>query len=393
MKLFFALLLLAAPVAAEPPLQLGLRGSYSPIAHPEAPDIAQNFDAQVPVALELGYWLDEVLYAGPYLEYSFGVPACPKLNLPDCSGHSVGGGFEVRYALRPQARVRPWFGLSLGFDRLRKFGEIGGFGPFVFNDNEIRGGLTAGIDFYATPRLVVGPYLAGRVAETFGGTSTIEGRTQDSRGGAYFPLDLGLRVSFRLDTCGGTVSCPAATNPPPSPEASATSASERHTGVFFHFDLGPQYLSLAFSQGSIKAAALGFGAAAGLAVAPGQTLALQVFGSWPIAIDDPAEARAAGATLFSLGIGPQYTVWFRDNSYLSLMPAVALLFGIGTISSRPGFGGRVAIGHEWWTTQKWAIGGALQLSFGVNQENDVQGANEPLMTTVGGSLSLSVTYN
>jgi hypothetical protein len=392
----FVLVLLATPVAAEPRIQLGVRGSYSLLAHPEAPDIAENFKALVPVALELGYWLNEAVYAGLYLEYSFAVPACPKLNLPDCSGHTFGGGLDVRYAWRPQAWVRPWLGLSLGYDRLRQFGFVEGFGRFDFEDKEIRGGLTAGIDFYATPRLVVGPYLAARISDStvFGGTATLGRSTGDSAGDAYLLFDLGLRVSFVVDTRAGNVSSPAGTESPPSPGALATSASERHTGAFFHFDVGPQYLSLNFSRGSIKAAALGFGAAAGVAVAHNQALALNVFGSWPVAIDDPAQARAAGATLFSLGVGPQYTIWLRDNSYLSLTPAAAFVFGLGNVSSRPGLGGRFAVGHEWWVTQKWAIGGAAQFFFGVNPENDPgQGRSAPNMTTAAGALALSVTYN
>jgi len=95
---FFAVLLLAAPVTAEPPLQLGLRGTYSTPLHLQSPDIGEAFNAFVPVGLELGYWFDEALYAGLFFEYSFGRPACPKPDLPDCSGHSVGGGVDARYA-------------------------------------------------------------------------------------------------------------------------------------------------------------------------------------------------------------------------------------------------------------------------------------------------------
>jgi hypothetical protein len=100
-----------------------------------------------------------------------------------------------------------------------------------------------------------------------------------------------------------------------------------------------------------------------------------------------------GATLFELAIGPQYTAWFPDNSYLSLTPAAHFLFGFGTITSKPGFGGRAVVGHEWWMTQKWAIGAALQVSLGLNEENDVQGSMSTFATTLGLSFALSVTYN
>jgi hypothetical protein len=205
------------------------------------------------------------------------------------------------------------------------------------------------------------------------------------------------------DTCGTTVSCPSAAGTPSSPSASTAAAPEHHTGGYLHFDLGPQYLSINFQGQSIinRNAALGFGVAAGFAVAKNQTLGVHVFGSWLEAVDASQEGTPstgvtvpppASSSRFALWIGPQYTVWFLHDSYLSLTGGLASLFGLSSFTGGGiGWGGQIALGHEWWTTQHWALGAAFQFSFALNPGQG-QG-QQPDVTTLGASFGLSVTYN
>jgi len=179
--------------------------------------------------------------------------------------------------VRAHARVRPWFGVTLGFDRLREFGDNvvpgvfpnPGLGPFVFDYDEVRTGVAGGIDFYVTPRLVVGPYLAERFAHTLGGISN---------GGEWFLSEVGLRAAFRFDSCGGT-DCPTAT--PPSPgtaiESSARIPSERAQPIIDRPLMLPAGVSevalrsdFTHIAGGSASAAYGFAGSAGIEVGVGK---------------------------------------------------------------------------------------------------------------------------
>jgi hypothetical protein len=191
-KPFLAAMLLATPLSAAE-LQVGLRGSYAAVKELDNYGAGSN----IPIALELGYRPEPRVYLGLYLGYSFGISSCPLLDRPDCSGHAIAFGGQARYSFSPGKAVRPFIGLSLGYQRLLLFGNEEEFGPFSVGSNQIQIGAEAGLDLYATPGFSVGPYVAATVSRAVSGSSTQRGQTQsDSLGGAYLTAELGLRISF-----------------------------------------------------------------------------------------------------------------------------------------------------------------------------------------------------
>jgi hypothetical protein len=373
MKLFFSLLLLAAPVAAEPPpLQFGLRGTYSKLLPLQTPNIVGNFDALVPVGLEVGYWLGDVVYAGLYLEYSFGVSSCSTTYPLDCSVYSAGGGFDLRYALRPHTRVRPWFGVSLGIDRLREFGDSLAPGPpsgrFVFDKTEIRGGVTAGTDFYATSRFAVGPYLAARLANASG--------TQNSANQSWVMLDLGLRLSFRLDSCGSTLPCPEATNrpartiesAPPSPapgEAEKTVPEARpppDRGWALDVDVGLGYAAYSAPGDSTSSVGPAFGFHLNYRFIPQFGLGLAVLDSTAIGGSD------GSVNLLGLGLDARILIgaWTLTATPLFTHLTkfdISSRYGLSTNDSS-GFGFAIGVGRQWpWGKAGRTVGFLVQYTY------------------------------
>jgi hypothetical protein len=195
-KPLLAAMLLSAPLSASE-MQFGVRGAYAPILGLDAHGAAENFDAFVPIALEVGYRPKPQVYLGLYLGYSFGVSSCPLVDRPECSGHAVSFGGQARYSFSPGKTVRPFIGFSLGYQRLLLFGDEEEFGPFSVTYNQIQLGVEAGLDLYATPGFSVGPYVAAKLSEAFYGSATQRGTTQDDRqGGGYLTAEIGLRISF-----------------------------------------------------------------------------------------------------------------------------------------------------------------------------------------------------
>jgi hypothetical protein len=197
--------------------------------------------------------------------------------------------------------------------------------------------------------------------------------------------------------------------PTPSDDGSAAAAvatdrpspGRRHVGIYIRPDLGYGYLDTSASQGTtsttISGLAATFGLAVGGAVAEGHILAVHV---WDMVVMDPNVSYGTGsvanfdASLSLLGLGPEYTAYSKDNLYLSISPSVTRTWisGNTTTSGKTnwGYGGRVAVGKEWWVAEHWGLGIAGHLSASFNKAS---GGNGLTWTTFAGALAFSATYN
>ena len=102
-------------------------------------------------------------------------------------------------------------------------------------------------------------------------------------------------------------------------------------------------------------------------------------------------------------MGLNLTYYFMPvNIYVSATPSLSLLrqtydqiLGIplsGSANTKVGFGGKLAVGKEWWVADHWGVGVALQFFVGINA--DTTNVDSGITwTTLGGAAAISATYN
>jgi len=191
-------------------------------------------------------------------------------------------------------------------------------------------------------------------------------------------------------------------SPTPVPGSSATQIHEtrhRHLGGFIRPDLGFGYLNTNASQGGINASVSGFagtfGFAAGSALSENSILA---FHFWDVVVKDPS-VSVGGSTGTSNGsislfaLGPEYTVYSKENYYFSISPSLSRLSTESSGSSGDtnwGFALRTAVGKEWWVSDHWGLGVASHFSMSFNEDS---GSNPPTWSTFAFTVAFSATYN
>ena len=101
-------------------------------------------------------------------------------------------------------------------------------------------------------------------------------------------------------------------------------------------------------------------------------------------------------SMAGLEFGPEFTFYTSSNLYLSVTAAITKLSrtvnGQDT-NSQTGFGGQLAVGKEWWVSDNWGIGICGQLTLSVNADQSFSNGNQPTITAVAPTLSLSATFN
>jgi hypothetical protein len=109
----------------------------------------------VPIGFDIGLWLTERVAAGVTLENGPGVPAdC----VASCGGDRTRAGLWLELHTSKGPGPEPWLGLGLGGELLRLRGQS--------NDSDrllAFGALRAGLDFHASERVRIGPFLEGSV--------------------------------------------------------------------------------------------------------------------------------------------------------------------------------------------------------------------------------------
>src|SRR3989475_8498194 len=113
----------------------------------------------------------------------------------------------------------------------------------------------------------------------------------------------------------------------------------RHLGGFIRPDLGIGYLTTSASQGGVDANLRGlagtFGIAAGGALSEDIILAFHV---WDAVVSDPTysgggSSGTASGTLALLGLGPEYTMYSKQNYYFSISPSLTRMSASSSSSS------------------------------------------------------------
>ncbi len=173
-------------------------------------------------------------------------------------------------------------------------------------------------------------------------------------------------------------------------------APERHTGFYLHFDagLGYQHSGTSAADGDLSTAgaAGSFGFAFGGAIAENLILSAYLWDTFTVAPVKSGSRVVSTSDITSslVGVGPSLTYYFMpQNVFVSVTPSVTTLvlsdYGYYGYASETdtGFGGRVALGKEWWTGPRWGIGLVAQFSFGVAST----------WSTYGGSLGMSMSFD
>jgi hypothetical protein len=188
---------------------------------------------------------------------------------------------------------------------------------------------------------------------------------------------------------------------PPPPEVPPDPTAHRHLGFFFRLDVGLGYLQSSTGSRSGSGVAAAFGFAVGGAVTENFILAGECWATanTPSQTVNGQTLNVEGASMGIGGCGLNLTHYLMPlNAYLSLIPAVTFLSlttmpgaqGYPDVESSAGFGLKVALGKEWWVSDHWGVGLAVEFTFSTNKE---QGTNPPNWTSFGGALTLSATYN
>ncbi len=212
----------------------------------------------------------------------------------------------------------------------------------------------------------------------------------------------GGAVGAGAAAAGGVVAGTAPAAPAQVPQVTPVpeSNAHRHKGFFLRMDGGFGYAGSSASQGGISASISGassqFGIAIGGAVAENVIVAGDFWGG--VMLSPSVTRNGVTGTLSSsaslIGFGPNFTYYFMPaNVYLSLTPGVtvvSLTYNGTSANTKAGFGGKIALGKEWWVGSHWGLGLAGQFLFSLNVD---EGINPPTWSTFGGGIAFSATYN
>lgn len=199
------------------------------------------------------------------------------------------------------------------------------------------------------------------------------------------------------------VAVPTQVIAPPQPLPEVDPRIHRHLGFFLRLDVGPGYFGTSSPSRSAKGVGFGVGLAIGGAVTEDLIIAAE---SWAIGAVNPTQTSngvtqtwSDSAALIS-GFGLNITHYFMPaNVYLSLTPGISALALEGKVglpefqvlTSSLGFGLRFAVGKEWWVSDHWGLGMALEFDFSTNRVTSL-GFTET-WTSFGGGIVFSATYN
>jgi len=185
------------------------------------------------------------------------------------------------------------------------------------------------------------------------------------------------------------------------PPGAVESTTHRHLGFFLRLELGADYFHTTAPAGgetlSLEGPGATFGLLLGGAVTEDWILAGDVWGYSALSLaglkaSGPTPANASSVQL--MGVGLNVTHYFMPaNIYISFSPSAVLLSGNDGHGSYGqtalGFGGRASVGKEWWVSDHWGFGLAVELAVGVNKDQ----GGVPTWTTFSGGLAFTATYN
>ena len=165
-----------APTA--PPVQRGfeiaLRVGYAPPygrtdrSHDR---LAADLTGQLGFSVDVGYRINERVYAGVFGHYGLVFPACyDEYIAGTCTGFDLRAGVAVQVHLWPRGPIDPWVGVGLGYEYLRW--DLDGY--FIDNQHSSSsrrfygfefGSIQIGADYRVGRHLGIGPFFALTVAQ------------------------------------------------------------------------------------------------------------------------------------------------------------------------------------------------------------------------------------
>jgi hypothetical protein len=189
----------AAPATKEAKgVEIGLRLGYGIPLGDSAKDVklGDSVKGQIPIRLDAGYRITPNIYVGLYFSYGIGMINKDKVrgcDVADCSASTLNFGVMGAYHIMPAESMDPWIGLGFGLENATTKASFGG--------NEVKNtvkGLTfadiqAGLDFKATPNLMVGPVVSFAIGQY---SSTDAGDIQEK--GIHQWLTLGIRGAYGI---------------------------------------------------------------------------------------------------------------------------------------------------------------------------------------------------
>ncbi len=150
------------PVPAPPQgVSLGVRAAWGiPVGNLDSGLSAGSaFTGALPLQLDLGYRFDRHFSAGFYFSYAPGFANdCPPGGT--CSATSTRFGLQATYTLDPQGSLRPWFGISVGYEWISLEQTVAGLTASDTLSGFEWANLQVGGDVALTARLFLGPYAA-----------------------------------------------------------------------------------------------------------------------------------------------------------------------------------------------------------------------------------------
>lgn len=203
---------------------------------------------------------------------------------------------------------------------------------------------------------------------------------------------------------------PGAGAPPPPPGGGGYAypaqpgyedpSAHRHDSFFLRLWIGPAYTSMKLEDADVEVSGGGgsFGIAVGTAVQENLIIFGQLFDD--IAMNPTikmggAELETSDVNAGVIGVGAGLAYYIMPaNVYVSGALTYTQISvqqdgqEIGESEFGPGFS--LMIGKEWWVSNNWGVGGALQL-FGGRMKDKGDGA--PTWQTTAAALVFSATYN
>jgi opacity protein-like surface antigen len=175
-------------------------------------------------------------------------------------------------------------------------------------------------------------------------------------------------------------------------------AAFRHQGFYLNLDLGLGYLgsSASSTDEKLSGGAGSFAIAIGGAVQENLILAGQL---WAYSVPDPTytvggqSVTASGVTLGLTGLGVDLVYYVMPtNLYFSIAPSFTWLseeIGGVTVSTETGVGVRLAVGKEWWVSERWGVGVDGNMVLASNKEK----GGGPTWGSFAIGVAFSATYN
>jgi hypothetical protein len=202
---------------------------------------------------------------------------------------------------------------------------------------------------------------------------------------------------------------PGAAPPPPPPPpgygpgpaayGAADPGAHRHDGFYLRFFLGLGYTSMNLDDADLTVSGAGgaFGIAAGVAVSENFIIFAEIFDD--IAVNPKIEMGGSSldtedvnAGVVAIGLGAAY--YFPSNMYLSGTLSMGQITvqqdgeEIGESDFGPGVS--LMVGKEWWVSNNWGLGVALQLYAGSMKDSEDGG---PTWKTTAAAIVGSATFN